>query len=72
MMILLHTRDLLVCFILLLFVEKSNDFTIFPTLIDDDGTSGCWFVTPISHRGATMAASSHCCFIHPGKTNYNV
>jgi len=41
------------------------------TLIDDDDASGR-FVTPISRHGATAAAALHCCFIRPGKTNYNV
>lgn len=41
------------------------------TLIDDDDVSGC-FVTPINRHGTTVAATSLCCFIRLGKTNYNV
>lgn len=50
-------------------LSENRMILVLLTLIDD--ASGC-FVTPINRHGTTVAATSLCCFIRPGKTNYNV
>jgi hypothetical protein len=69
-MILLYARDLLACFFYYYLLENRMILPLL-TLIDDNDANG-WFVTPINRHGTTVAATSHCCFIRPGKTNYNV